>query len=214
MAFQNEKNVALIVAHPDDETLWAGGTIMNHPLWRFFVVCLCRASDNDRAPKFYRALSILKSQGIMGDMDDGPEQKPLNEKKLADTILNLLPSKQFDLIITHNPTGEYTRHLRHEETSKAVITLWKNGKISTDELWTFAYEDGNKSYFPRPIKTATIYYRLPNRLWLEKYSLITETYGYDKESWEAETTPKAESFWQFSNPRDSAQWLENERIIH
>jgi LmbE family N-acetylglucosaminyl deacetylase len=27
------KSVAIIVAHPDDETLWAGGEILNNPLW-------------------------------------------------------------------------------------------------------------------------------------------------------------------------------------
>jgi LmbE family N-acetylglucosaminyl deacetylase len=32
------KNVAIIVAHPDDETLWAGGTILNHPSWKCFII--------------------------------------------------------------------------------------------------------------------------------------------------------------------------------
>ena len=62
--------------------------------------------------------------------------------------------KHFDLIITHNPTGEYTRHIRHEEVSKAVIKLWHAGKISAGELWTFAYEDGNKKYYPKPVRKA------------------------------------------------------------
>ena len=42
------KAVAVIVAHPDDETLWAGGTILSHPSWQWFIVCLCRGSDKDR----------------------------------------------------------------------------------------------------------------------------------------------------------------------
>jgi len=193
------KTVALIVAHPDDETLWAGGTILNHPSWRWFIVCLCRGSDKERAPRFYKALKILKSEGIMGDLDDGPEQKPLEGKEVENIILDLLPGRHFDLIITHNPTGEYTRHLRHEEVSKAVIKLWHAGKISTDELWTFAYEDGNKEYYPRPVESATIYRTLTKRIWLRKYNIITETYGFEKNSFEAETTPKAEAFWQFEN---------------
>jgi LmbE family N-acetylglucosaminyl deacetylase len=193
------KTVALIVAHPDDETLWAGGTILSHPSWRWFIVCLCRRSDKERAPRFYEALKILKSEGIMGDLDDGPEQKPLEEKEIENAILNLLPGRHFDLIITHNPTGEYTRHLRHEEVSKAVIKLWHTGKISANELWTFAYEDGNKEYYPRPVESATIYRTLTKRIWLRKYNIIIETYGFKKNSFEAETTPRAESFWQFSN---------------
>lgn len=31
------KTVALIVTHPDDETLWAGGTLLNNPSWGVYV---------------------------------------------------------------------------------------------------------------------------------------------------------------------------------
>jgi len=193
------KSIAVIVAHPDDETLWAGGTILSHPLLQWFIVCLSRGSDENRAPRFYDALKVLKSVGIMGDLDDGPEQKPLNENVVESAILDLLPHKHFDLIITHNPNGEYTRHIRHEEIGNAVIKLWHKGKISTDELWTFAYEDGNKEYLPIPIENATIYRSLTKRIWQKKFNLITKTYGFQKGSFEAETTPQIESFNQFKN---------------
>jgi len=196
------KSVVIIVAHPDDEILWVGGTILNHPSWKYFIVCLCRESDPDRAPKFQKALKILSSEGIMGDLDDGPDQNPLDEKMVEGAILDLVPSRHFDLIITHNPKGEYTKHLRHEEISKAVIKLWQVGKISADELWTFAYEDGNKKYYPLAVKSASVYTTLDKMIWQKKYRLITETYGYGKESWEARTTPHAEAFWKFTKPSD------------
>jgi LmbE family N-acetylglucosaminyl deacetylase len=201
------KTVAIIVAHPDDETLWAGGTILSHPSWKWFIVCLCRGNDKERAPRYYNALKVLKSEGIMGCLDDGPEQKPLDEKEIERMILDLLPSHHFDLIISHNPTGEYTRHLRHEEESKAVIKLWYKGKISANELWIFAYIDGNKEYYPRPVETAPIYRKLTKHIWLRKYSIITETYGFEKNSFEAETTPRAEAFWQFTDPDNAHRWL-------
>lgn len=201
------KTVAVIVAHPDDETLWAGGTILSHQSWQWFIVCLCRGSDSDRAPKFLKTLQKLGSEGIMGDLDDSPGQKPLDENELEHAILKLLPSRHFDLIISHNPNGEYTRHIRHEETGKAVMKLWKEGKISTNELWTFAYEDGDKKYYPRPIETATFYRVLAKRTWLKKYSIITETYGFEKNSFEAITTPKAESFWQFTDSYEAQKWF-------
>jgi LmbE family N-acetylglucosaminyl deacetylase len=203
------KTVAIIVAHPDDETLWAGGMILNHPYWKIFILCLCRGSDTERAPRFFNALKVLKSQGIMGDLDDGPEQKPLTDNEIDGAILNLLPMKRYDLVITHNPTGEYTKHIRHEEISRAVIMLWKTGRISSSELWTFAYEDGDKKYYPKPIEKATIYRTLSKRIWLQKYNIITETYGFEKDGWEAETTPKAEAFWQFLNQSEAIKWLRN-----
>jgi len=207
------KTIAVIVAHPDDETLWAGGTILLHTTWHFFVACLCRAGDRERAPKFYKALNILNSEGIMGDLDDSPELKTLNENEVECAILDILPQKHFDLVITHNPTGEYTRHLRHEQVSKAVINLWNNGKISAYELYTFAYEDDNKKYYPRPQEDAPVYFSLTKRIWLMKYKIITETYGFEKNSWESKSTTRAESFWKFTKPADAKRWLENGGVL-
>jgi hypothetical protein len=149
----------------------------------------------------------------MGDLDDGPKLKPLDENEMEHTILQLLPSKHFDMIISHSPGGEYTRHIRHEETGKAVIKLWHAGKVYANELWTFAYEDGDKKYYPRPVKTADACYKLTEQVWQKKYRIITETYGFEKTSWEAVTTPKTESFWQFSNPRDAQKWLNNGGVL-
>ena len=111
------------------------------------------------------------------------------------------------MVITHDPEGEYTRHLRHEETSRAVIDLWYKKKISAKELRTFAYEDGGKSYFPKPIKNADIFLELPENIWKKKYQIITETYGFEKNSFEAQTTPRAEAFWQFMSPDMARQWI-------
>jgi LmbE family N-acetylglucosaminyl deacetylase len=201
------KSVAVIVAHPDDETLWAGGTILENPSWNWYILTLCRASDTDRAPKFFKVLNFLGAKGKMGDLDDGPDQYPLYDKDVRECILQLLPDPHYDLIITHDPAGEYTRHLRHEETSRAVINLWCNNKNLTDEIRTFAYEDGKKKYLPKPIKNAYFYYKLPAEIWKKKYQIITEIYGFNINSFEAQTTPHAEAFWQFSDPDQARQWL-------
>jgi LmbE family N-acetylglucosaminyl deacetylase len=208
------KTVAMVVAHPDDETLWAGGTLLSQPSWRCFIITLCRASDRDRAPKFFQAIERLGAEGKMGDLDDGPEQVPLTENELQETILGLLPQTHFDVVISHNPAGEYTRHRRHEEIGRTMIMLWQAGKLSTDELWTFAYEDGGKRYLPRPVKTAAIYTILPEEIWQRKYSIITDTYGFEKNGFEAETTPRAEAFWRFTSSVDAHDWLENKGYQH
>jgi hypothetical protein len=103
---------------------------------------------------FYKALKLLDLEGIMGNLDDGPDQKPLDENELQQEILHLLPSRHFDLIISHSPSGEYTRHFRHEEVGKALINLWCSGKITADELRTFAYG----------IFTGKTYHHLPSGL--------------------------------------------------
>jgi len=207
-----QKSVAVIVAHPDDETLWAGGTILSHPSWKVFIVCLSRGIDTERAPRFIKALQDLKAGGIMGDMDDGPEQIPLPEKETERAIMDLLPLRHYDLVITHNLTGEYTRHARHEEISKAVIKLWHSGKISATELWTFAYEDGNKEYLSRAVENASQCHLLTKRIWLKKYRIITETYGFGENAWEARTTPRSEAFWVFTRSYEAVKWLKKNTV--
>jgi hypothetical protein len=69
------------------------------------------------------------------------------------------------------------------------------------------HEDGNKEYYPKPVETAPVYHMLTRRIWSRKYSIITETYGFERNSFEAETTPRAESFWQFSDPINAKKWL-------
>lgn len=203
------KNVAVIVAHPDDEVLWAGGLILNHPAWKCYIISLCRKYDSDRAPKFHKSLEVLHSTGSIGNLDDGPGQLPIEYIKIKQLILELLPQSHYDIIITHNPKGEYTRHIRHEEIGRAIILLWFDGALSCRELLLFAYEDGDGSYLPKAIPTANIYIDLPAQLWHQKYRLITETYGFSPASWEARVTPKTEAFNKFTNSEAAMRWLSN-----
>lgn len=154
-----------VVAHPDDETLWAGGTILLHPDSEWTVVALCKSSDPDRASKFFSALAHLNAAGAMGELDGVPGQTPLAIGHIQKTVLELLPSRTFDLVITHGIWGEYTRHLRHEETSKAVSALWNVGRLPAKQMWRFAYEDCDGRYPPRAIESADVRARLPVEIW-------------------------------------------------
>jgi len=205
---------AVIVAHPDDETLWAGGTVLMHPDWRWTVISLCRGGDRNRAPRFLRAVRKLGGTGKMGDLDDGPEQSPLPEARVQRVLLSLLPPGHFDLVLTHSPYGEYTRHRRHEETSMAVTALWEKGLIRIDEVWMFAYEDsgrGGRDDLPRAIKKAHLVVQLPEDVWREKYRTITEVYGFEPESYEACITQREEAFWCFRSPVEFQRWLRSRR---
>jgi len=190
-------NCAVIVAHPDDETLWAGGVILMHPEIQWTILTLCRMSDPDRALKFRKAMKTLKAKGIMGDLDDGPEQIPLDCHEVKYAITELLPSNNFDLLITHGHGGEYTRHRRHEEVGKAVMALWENERLFAKEIWRFAYEDGDGRYLPKATQGADLKIRLSNEIWQKKHDIITKIYGFVPDSFEAKTTPKQEAFWCF-----------------
>ena len=196
---------AVVVAHPDDETLWCGGYILAHPEFHWRVVTLCRASDPDRAPKFRRVLEQLGAVGEMADLDDEPDQVPLPVEQVQKTIVRLLAGINHSLILTHGPMGEYTRHRRHEECCRSVVELWRSGSIATNCLWLFAYEDGGHAYLPRVREDADRRDILSERIWLEKRRLITDVYGYGPESWEARATPREEGFWCFDSGETAAK---------
>ncbi|MBN1578202.1 MAG: PIG-L family deacetylase [Chitinispirillaceae bacterium] len=199
---------AVIVAHPDDETLWAGGTILKHRDWKWYVVSLCRAGDADRSPKFQKALAALGAVGTIGDLDDGPEQTPLSPVLVRNAVLSLLPvNRPIDLMLTHGPQGEYTRHRRHEETCRAVISLWAAGMIFPRRLWTFAYNDDGKRHLPEAAPDADLTSRLPADIRRRKYAIITGIYGFTESSFEARTTPGTEAFRSFTLPVDAYKYL-------
>jgi LmbE family N-acetylglucosaminyl deacetylase len=200
------KTVAVVVAHPDDETLWTGGTILGNPGKDYFIASLCRKNDPDRAPKFAGALGALSAEGTMGDLDDGPEQTPLADEEVEQAILQLLPVRQYDLAITHSIYGEYTRHRRHEEIGRAMISLWASGRLTISEFWAFAYSDDGRTHLSVADTSAPLFDRLPPDLWRKKYDIITAIYGFDKNSWEARTTPRAEAFHQFFTAGEALAW--------
>jgi len=204
--------VVVLVAHPDDETLWAGGTLLMHGEWTTFVGTLCRAGDADRAAKFFSVLKRLGAKGAMADMDDGPSQSPLNAELVRTTLRSLVPNERFDIVMTHGPKGEYTHHLRHEEVSRSVLEMWACGEIQSRELWLFAYEDGGGHRLPLAQKGADVLVDLPDEVWAIKRSLLTEIYGFVPESWEARTTPRREAYWRLVVPDDARVWLQRGRL--
>jgi LmbE family N-acetylglucosaminyl deacetylase len=197
----------VIVAHPDDETMWAGGAILMHPTWRWDIHALCRGSDPDRAPRFRQALARLGASGRIADLEDGPDQIPLPDALVEQQVLSLVGGSRFDVLVTHSPNGEYTTHRRHIETSNAVAVLWRSGRIETGELWFFAYEDGGGAHPPRALADAHHRTELPRQIWQEKYAIIREVYGFAADSWEARTTPKTEAFWRLTSPDQLAEWM-------
>lgn len=220
---RGDQTAAVIVAHPDDETLWAGGTILAHPHWDWLIVSLCRGSDPDRAPKFRKALATLGAIGDMADLDDGPEQRPLQTAVIQNAVTPLLSTILCDVVVTHGPEGEYTRHRRHEEVSRAVCDLWLTGRLQARTLVMFAYEDGagrttvrdyRATNLPRPRPDAHFRKRLEQPLWEKKHAIITDLYGFAADSWEAQVTPREEAFWSFESKEALSRWLAGRGVTH
>jgi len=201
-----DRHGLVIVAHPDDETLWAGGQLLLRRDWRWTVVAMCRGSDPDRRPRFFRALKQLGARGRIADLDDEPEQRPLSDAHVCEALFAELDESTYDLVLTHSPDGEYTRHRRHEEVSRAVLGLWQEGRIDAPELWLFAYHDNGGNGLPLSIDQADLTFRLSENVWLRKRDIIEKTYGFGPGSWEYDTTPATEAFWRVESPGDLRRW--------
>ena len=176
------------------------------PAWSWRVVSLCRGTDPDRRPRFFDAMTRLGGRGNMGDLDDGPEQRPLSGGEVRDAVRWALHDTSYDLIVTHSPLGEYTRHLRHEEVGRAALELWQAGDLATRELWLFAYSDGGKANHPRAIENADLVVSLPEDVWQSKLAIIQEAYGFAPDSWEVTSTPRTEAFWCFDESSKALAW--------
>ena len=80
------KKVLIAVAHPDDETIWMGGTLLKNKVrWNTRIISLCRRDDEDRAPKFKKICDIYNSKSFMSDLEDDK----LNETTLKKVISRL-----------------------------------------------------------------------------------------------------------------------------
>jgi len=126
---KNGTRALVIVAHPDDETIWMGGTIMRYPQADWTIFSLCRGDDPDRAPKFKRVCAHYKARPVITDLEDEgqmsvEETVPVIKQLLTDNLANM----DYDYIFTHGPNGEYS-HPRHLGVNLAVTEMVQNGEL-------------------------------------------------------------------------------------
>src|SRR3989339_870224 len=103
----------VLVAHPDDETIWMGGTLFQNLQTDWTIFSLCRKSDNDRKPKFDNVCAFYGARGIITDLDD--EDKLSTEKTIPiiqELVEEEIGREKLDYIFTHGANGEYG-HPRH-----------------------------------------------------------------------------------------------------
>ncbi len=188
------KQVAVIVAHPDDEIIWCGGTVLQHPDWEWTVLCLSRADDPDRSPKFIAACNLLGVTGYIDDLDDScPLEQIGRLNEIDDRVMESLGAGAWDLCITHGPNGEYG-HLRHVEIHERVLELVRDGTLKCDDLWTFAYNCNLRTNTCRSSRDMDIAVELTDGELAEKKRIIHELYGYGYDSFEYQASISPETF--------------------
>jgi LmbE family N-acetylglucosaminyl deacetylase len=115
----------MIVAHPDDETLWGGANLFKD---RYFVVCLTNGFNLKRANDFKELLKFTNNSGIILNYPDLQDNIRDDWSEVRIGILKdlskLLNYQYWDKIVTHGPDGT-TGHIHHKKTCKYVTQIVK-----------------------------------------------------------------------------------------
>jgi len=123
----------MIVAHPDDETLWGGAHLLEG---NYLVVCITNGNNKIRRQEFADVMDATNNVGLhlsYPDKENGVRSDWNSVIGLLEDDLRLiLEYKNWELVVTHNPDGEYG-HIHHQMTS-AVVTEIIDELTATDQF--------------------------------------------------------------------------------
>lgn len=122
------KNPVVVVAHPDDEVLFASGIILRHWHRQWTVIC-CSVPRRDpiRAWKFFESCRRLNVRGQLLPVAESEPNEPLTGLELLGML------EPYDFIVSHNEHGEYG-HFHHMQVHHYVASV-----VGTRDFATFGY---------------------------------------------------------------------------
>lgn len=113
------KRPVVVIAHPDDESLWCAGLLIRYPKDWEVICCTIPGRDPIRAELFLRACEKLGARGrVLNQVES-------NRHRMSFLELNL---DEYDLIVTHNRDGEYG-HPHHKEVHEHITAKYPNKTI-------------------------------------------------------------------------------------
>ncbi len=119
----------MIVAHPDDEILWGGASLIED---NYLVVCITCGVVKSRVYEFVNVMHETNDKYLMLGYPDKTNGERDNWDTVYDDIekdlYKIVRLKEWEQIITHNPEGEYG-HQHHKMTSKIVTDVVSNKDI-------------------------------------------------------------------------------------
>lgn len=114
----------MIVAHPDDETLWGGAHLLDSG---YLVVCITNGTNETRAKEFQSVMAQTGNVGLILSYPDKTAGKRDNwmhiRTQLQADLDKIITCQPWDDIVTHNAAGEYG-HIHHKMTHQLVTAVY------------------------------------------------------------------------------------------
>lgn len=123
----------MIVAHPDDESLFGGAALITEGNWK--VVCVTNGDNPVRRKEFEEVMYVTNSSFEMWDYCD-QYHLPLSVSK--EELERVLFEQDWEKVVTHNKQGEYG-HPHHKQLHVLIKSILRNKK-----LWTFDFSGQKK----------------------------------------------------------------------
>lgn len=152
----------MIVAHPDDETLWGGAHLLEDD---YLVVCITCGNNKTRSKEFKRVMEKTEDQYIMLGYPDKVLGIRSNWKHEEASIYNdlkkIFSMNDWELVVTHNEEGEYG-HIHHILTHNIVTNVYNELNIA-NPLFFFG------KYYTK--KTISVMEELPTEINNDLYDI-------------------------------------------
>jgi len=128
-ALDTKYNKLMIVAHPDDEVMWGFSELLNND---YLVVCITCGSSTKRVREFIKVMDYTNDDYIMLNYPDKIKGERTDWKDEYNYIVNdierIIDYKDWDIVVTHNPKGEYG-HIHHKVISNIVTNISDKDKL-------------------------------------------------------------------------------------
>ncbi|MFC9943987.1 PIG-L deacetylase family protein [Streptomyces pratensis] len=150
-----------VFAHPDDESLVAGGVLAQHAAAhaRTAVVTMTWAPDSPRAPELADALRVLGAGAprMLGYGDARNERAAPGRPRLVDApldevvaaLVQQIRSFRPDIVVTHDALGQLTGHPDHRRTHQAALLAAQDAGLA------HLHPEGGEPWQPRAVYCAT-----------------------------------------------------------